>query len=58
MEMGTFFALASGELAAEDAIEEGRVRLEGDPDTLARCFRVFSFAPRVSASAAGAAVGA
>ena len=52
MDTGTFFALASGELAAEDAIEQGRVQLDGDPETLARCFRVFSFAPRVGASAA------
>jgi DNA-binding HxlR family transcriptional regulator len=50
-DIGTFFALASGDLAAKDAIEQGRVELEGDPETLARCFRVFSFAPRVGAAA-------
>jgi DNA-binding HxlR family transcriptional regulator len=48
MDVATFFALASGELPATEAIEQGRVRLEGDPETLARCFRVFSFAPRVA----------
>jgi len=51
MEMNTFFALASGELPVEAALEQGRVQLDGDPETLAGCFRVFSFAPRVGASA-------
>ncbi len=46
MDMATLFALASGELLAGDAIEQGRVRLEGAPEALERCFRAFSFAPR------------
>jgi DNA-binding HxlR family transcriptional regulator len=53
MDMQTFFALASGDLGADEAIEAGRVRLEGDPEALARFFRVFSFAPRVAAPAPG-----
>jgi DNA-binding HxlR family transcriptional regulator len=47
MDIATFFALASGELRAKDALDAGRVRLDGDPEALERCFRLFSFAPRV-----------
>jgi DNA-binding HxlR family transcriptional regulator len=50
-DMATFFALASGELPPREAIEQGRVRLEGDAETLARCFRIFSFAPRLATPA-------
>ncbi len=52
MDMDTFFALASGELEPRAAVAEGRVRLEGEPETLERCFRVLSFAPRARPSAA------
>jgi DNA-binding HxlR family transcriptional regulator len=48
----TFFGLASGELPVEDAIAAGGVKLlAGDTETLARLFRIFSFAPRVSTAA-------
>jgi DNA-binding HxlR family transcriptional regulator len=50
-DMATFFALASGEYPPEEALAEGRVRIEGDPETLARVFRIFSFAPRLAESA-------
>jgi DNA-binding HxlR family transcriptional regulator len=48
MDMATFFALASGDLSTQEAIEDGRIRLEGDRDTLARCFSIFNFAPRLA----------
>jgi DNA-binding HxlR family transcriptional regulator len=55
-DVATFFALASGELPPQDAIDQGLVRLEGDPEALVRFFRVFSFAPRlVTAGPPGAA---
>jgi len=57
MPMDTFFALASGEVSVDEALAEGGVRLEGDPETLARCFRVFSFAPRLGATASAPATG-
>jgi hypothetical protein len=47
MDMATFFGLASGEVSARDAIDRGAVRLDGDPEALARFFSVFSFAPRL-----------
>jgi DNA-binding HxlR family transcriptional regulator len=47
-DMATFFALASGDLPAEEAIEQGRVRFDGGPELVARCFRLFSFAPRLT----------
>jgi DNA-binding HxlR family transcriptional regulator len=47
VDVATFFALASGDLAPHDALAQGLVRLDGDPDTLVRCFRVFSYAPRL-----------
>ena len=48
MDIATFFALASGELGATEALDAGRVRVEGDQEALERCFEVFSFAPRVA----------
>jgi DNA-binding HxlR family transcriptional regulator len=52
MDMATFFALASGDLAPSEALGEGRVRLDtGDPETLERFFQMFSFAPRLVTAA-------
>jgi DNA-binding HxlR family transcriptional regulator len=48
MDMPTIFELASGDLAAQDALAQGRVQIEGDPEALARFFHVFSFAPRLA----------
>jgi DNA-binding HxlR family transcriptional regulator len=53
-DVATFFALASGGLPPREAIDQGLVRLEGDPETLERCFRVFSFAPRLVPAEDGA----
>ena len=50
-DMETFFPLGTGELAPREAVDTGRVRIEGDIQTLERCFRVLSLAPRVSAAA-------
>jgi len=50
MDLATFFGLASGDLAPLAALDEGRVRLDGDPEALVRCFRVFSFAPRLESA--------
>jgi DNA-binding HxlR family transcriptional regulator len=47
MDIAAFFALASGDLAPAQALEQGLVRIEGDPAVLDRCFQVFSFAPRL-----------
>lgn len=47
----TFFLLCAGELDPADAVEHGRVRVDGERDVLERCFHVFTFAPRVSAAA-------
>ena len=46
MDMGTFFGLASGELAPKEAVQAGRVLVQGELETLVRCFRVLSLAPR------------
>ncbi len=46
MDFETFYAVASGNLDPRDAAASGSLRYEGEPDTLARCFRVLSFAPR------------
>lgn len=46
MDMETFFAVASGDVDPRDAAGRGDLQFEGDPDVLARCFAVFSFAPR------------
>jgi DNA-binding HxlR family transcriptional regulator len=51
-DMATFFELASGDLPAADAVEAGRMRVEGDPDAAARFFELFSFAPRLDAPSA------
>jgi DNA-binding HxlR family transcriptional regulator len=51
MDMATLFALASGDLDARDAVADGAVSLQGDPEALAGFFTVFSFAPRGAASA-------
>jgi hypothetical protein len=53
-DIATFFALASGDLPPLEALEQGRVEVEGDPEALVRCFRVFSFAPRLLTPRAGA----
>ena len=45
-DMETFYALASGDLDAREALGDGRLQAHGDLDLLDRCFRVFSFAPR------------
>jgi DNA-binding HxlR family transcriptional regulator len=50
-EMATFFELASGELPPREALDAGRVRIEGAPDALDRFFQVFSFAPRIEPAA-------
>lgn len=54
-DMGTFFAVASGELDPREAAADGRLRARGAPAMLARCFRVLSFAPRGVAELRGAA---
>jgi DNA-binding HxlR family transcriptional regulator len=46
-DMPTFFALASGDLSAQEAVATGRAQLEGPLETLERCFTVLSFAPRL-----------
>ena len=52
MDMPTVFALASGDVAIPEAVEQGRVGLRhGDAATLARFFHVFSFAPRLATPA-------
>ena len=50
-DMDTFFALASGQLEPQDALAHGRVRIEGAPETLERCFDVLSFARRMPSAA-------
>jgi DNA-binding HxlR family transcriptional regulator len=50
-DMPTFFELASGDLPPREALDAGRVRIEGDTDALDRFFRVFSFAPRIEPAA-------
>jgi len=50
-DMATFFELASGDLPPREALDAGRVRIEGDPEALERFFRVFSFAPRIEPAA-------
>ena len=50
MDQRTFFGLVSGELAPQDALAAGNLKIAaGDVKTLERVFRVFSFAPRVAA---------
>jgi HxlR-like helix-turn-helix protein/SCP-2 sterol transfer family protein len=48
MAFETFYALAGGDLAAADAIDDGRLRLAGDHDAATRFFEMFSFAPRLA----------
>jgi alkyl sulfatase BDS1-like metallo-beta-lactamase superfamily hydrolase len=48
MDFATFFELASGDLPPQDALDDGRVRIEGDPASLTRFFDIFSFASRVA----------
>jgi DNA-binding HxlR family transcriptional regulator len=50
MDMETFHALASGDLEPHEALAEGRLRLDGDPAALARCFSVLTLAPRAAAA--------
>ena len=54
-DMATFFRLTGQELSADGALEQGLVTLEGDRAAFARCFDVFSLAPRTPGAAAPAA---
>ncbi|MBA3385001.1 MAG: SCP2 sterol-binding domain-containing protein [Actinobacteria bacterium] len=47
----TYFLLSAGQLQPKDAVKSGRARIEGDRVLFERCFRVLTFAPRVSAAA-------
>ena len=47
----TFFLLCSGQLEPRKALEESRIAVSGDESLLERCYRVFTFAPRVRAAA-------
>ena len=49
IDMETFFALASGDLAPKDAVKSGRASAQGSLEALERCFRVLSLAPRADA---------
>jgi DNA-binding HxlR family transcriptional regulator len=51
-DMETFYLVAAHELDPLDAVEQGRMTLRGEPETLRRCFTVLSFAPRGLAAAA------
>jgi DNA-binding HxlR family transcriptional regulator len=51
VDMETFFALATGELAPRSAVKAGRAKVRGKLDALDRCFRVLSLASRVTAAA-------
>jgi DNA-binding HxlR family transcriptional regulator len=42
----TFFALVGGQLDPAEALEQGKVRIEGDPDELPVVFEVLHMAPR------------
>jgi DNA-binding HxlR family transcriptional regulator len=48
MDFATFYELATGDLAAVDAIEDERLRVEGDRDAAVRFFELFSAAPRLA----------
>jgi DNA-binding HxlR family transcriptional regulator len=48
MDFATFYELATGDLAAVDAIEDGRLRVDGDRDAAIRFFEMFSAAPRMA----------
>jgi putative sterol carrier protein len=47
----TFFLLCSGQLSPKEAAKSGRAKVEGDRTVFERCFRVLTFAPRVSTAA-------
>ena len=51
VDMETFFALASGEVAPRDGVKSGRASVQGDVEALERCFQVLSLAPRITAAA-------
>jgi DNA-binding HxlR family transcriptional regulator/putative sterol carrier protein len=46
----TFYWLVAGELDAADALESGRVTVDGDPGVLERVAQVLNFAPRIPAA--------
>ena len=48
MDFETFYALESGDLPAAAAIEDGRLRVDGDHEAAIRFFEMFSFAPRLA----------
>ena len=47
----TFFLLCAGQLEPKDAVKSGQARIKGDRAVFERCFRVLTFAPRVTAAA-------
>jgi DNA-binding HxlR family transcriptional regulator len=42
----TFFPLVAGDISPAEAVKERLARIDGEPDAVARCFRVLSMAPR------------
>jgi len=48
MDFPTFYELATGGLPAADAIDDGRLRVDGDRDAAIRFFEMFSAAPRMA----------
>lgn len=50
MDMETFFVLTTGELEPAEALAQGRLRADGEPAALARCFTVLSLAQRGAAA--------
>ena len=52
MDVETFHAVAAGTLNPLEAVQQGRLALDGAPETLSRCFTVLSFAPRQATAAA------
>ena len=52
MDFGTFYGLAAGDLVPADAIDDGRLRIDGDRDAAIRFFAMFSAAPRMAPVAA------
>jgi SCP-2 sterol transfer family len=51
MDMATFFGLTSGQLEPRQALRADCVRIEGEPETLERCFKILSITPRLPAAA-------
>ena len=47
----TFFMLCAGQLEPRAALAEGRIAVTGDESLLERCYRVFTFAPRIRVAA-------